>query len=116
MNKPYRIKKNSEIDAIIKQRKVKGNPCFSIYQHEDSTQPRFRFALSVGRKYGRAVERNRIKRRLRMLVAEQKDNIGPSQQFIIVIKPAAKDLSYQDMRKQVIELMVKSKILENKHA
>lgn len=115
MNKLYRIKKNSEIDAIIKQRKVKGDPCFAIYQHENPDQPRFRFALSVGRKYGRAIQRNHIKRRLRMIVAEQRANISNNQQFVIVIKPAAKNLSYQDMRKQVIALMVKSRILENKY-
>ena len=50
-----------------------------------------------------------------MIVAEQRANISNNQQFVIVIKPAAKNLSYQDMRKQVIALMVKSRILENKY-
>jgi len=43
MKKVYRIKKSSEIDAIFKGKKVKGDSCFAIYQSDDVNGIHFRF-------------------------------------------------------------------------
>ena len=113
MKKRYRIKKNSEIDAIFKKKIVKGDSYFAIYQSDDASGIHFRFALSIGKKYGNAVARNLIKRRIRMIVSELKDQFANSKLFVIVIKPAANILSYQDMETKLTALFKKSKLTEN---
>lgn len=113
MNKRYRIKKNSEIDAIFKQKVVKGDSYFAVYQSDDPTNEHFRFALSIGRRYGNAVERNLAKRRIRMIIAELKDVMYKSKLFVIVIKPKAAELSYQDIKSKLTVLLKKSKLMEN---
>ena len=115
MKKRYRIKKNSEIDAIFKQKIIKGDGYFVIYQKNDLDQTHFRFALSIGRKYGKAVDRNLAKRRIRMIVSEQKERIFPNKQFVIVIKPLASSLNYQEIKTKLIDLMIKSKLMETTH-
>lgn len=114
MKKEYRIKKNSEIDAIFKKKAQKSNSYYAIYQSSDPQSSHFRFALSIGKKYGNAVKRNLSKRRIRMIVTEQSNNIKSDACFVIVIKPKSNVLTYQEMKLHVIELMKKSKLLENK--
>ncbi len=116
MKKAYRIKKSSEIDAIFKNKKSKNNQFYGIYQKNNPNQPHFRFAMSIGKKYGNAVERNLAKRRIRMIILEFSKSFKKNIDFVIVIRPQSKALSYQEMRQNLLELLQKSKITENKHA
>lgn len=115
MKKRYRIKKNSEIDAIFSQKRVKGNAYFLIYRTENAMNSNFRFALSIGKRYGNAVERNLAKRRVRMIVSEYKDAFKNDASFVVVIKPKSKPLTYQEMRRHLLTLFEKSRIMENRH-
>ncbi|MBU1092872.1 MAG: ribonuclease P protein component [Firmicutes bacterium] len=113
MNKRYRIKKSSEIDAIFKVKRVKSDSYFAIYQSEDSSGDHFRFALSIGKKYGNAVARNLAKRRIRMIVSEMSTQFIKNKLFVVVVKPLVHDLSYQEMMDKLIILFKKSKLMES---
>lgn len=116
MKKEYRIKKSSEIDAIFKNKHSKNNQFYGIYQKSNTDQSHFRFAVSIGKKYGNAVERNLSKRRIRMIVLEFSKSMKQHIDFVIVIRPASKALNYQQMRQNLLELFKKSKIMENEDA
>ena len=113
MKKQYRIKKQSEIDAIFNNKKATGNMYFSVFLKEN-TNNYFRFGLSIGKKYGNAVSRNKIKRQIRSIVRLNKTEIIGGYDFIIVIKPQANRLTYQEIEEQIIGLLKKQKIMENK--
>ncbi len=116
MKKEYRIKKSSEIDAIFKYRKAKGNQNYSLHQKPNESNQHFRYAMSIGKKYGNAVERNLAKRRIRMIVLEFSETFKKHIDFVIVIKPVSKVLTYQEMRENLLSLFKKSKLMENEHA
>ena len=65
MKKEYRIKKSKEIEEVLKNKKYASNPYFTIYIKENNENHHFRYAISVNKKIGKAVVRNRIKRLLR---------------------------------------------------
>lgn len=110
----YRIKKTSEIDAIFKKRKTVGNMYFVIYINQRSDDHNFRFALSIGKKYGKAHERNLMKRRIREIIRIYKDEIPEKLEFIVVIKPKARELTYQMIKENLDKLMIKGKIIKRK--
>lgn len=111
MKKKYRIKKYSEIDAIFKTRNGVGDRFFVIYQGE-SEENNFRFALTIGKKYGNAVKRNLIKRQIRMVIYEIHHLIKHTQ-FVIVIKPLASTLSFQEIKQKIIKLMKKGNLMKD---
>lgn len=113
MKKEYRIKKYSEIDAIFKFRHMKSDAYFSIYQAINQNAKHFRFALSIGKKYGNAVKRNKVKRQIRMIIQTLHPHIVADRDFVIVIKPKASVLSFDQIEHSVVTLLKKSKLLEN---
>lgn len=112
MKKEYRIKKSDEIQRLIKRRKTVGDRYFVLYYYKNHENVNFRYALSVPKKYGNAVQRNLMKRRLREIIkVNEFDN---KSEFFIVVKPKANNLSFSEIKKLLEKLFVRAKILGEK--
>ncbi|MGD0983269.1 MAG: ribonuclease P protein component [Acidimicrobiales bacterium] len=61
-------------------------------------------AFAVPRRVGTAVERNRCRRRLRAVVAENTASI-PAGTYLVAIDQGISDLPFQELRARVIEAM-----------
>ena len=64
-----------------------------------------RIGFSVSKKYGKAVQRNRIKRQLRHAAAEQKDTFSPGYDYVFVVRRAAAGQSYPQLMGQMARLL-----------
>ena len=109
MKKKYRIKDSNRIQSILNTRRKKADGFFSVYV-SDNTLEHFRYALSVGKKFGNAVERNKVKRRIRMILKDHVDETIPQDVFII-IRPQASKLSFQSIEKKLLKLLNAHKII-----
>jgi len=63
-----------------------------------------RVAFAIPRKVGTAVERNRVRRRLRAIVAEATVLI-PAGAYLIGTEQGVRDLSFQELEARMIEAM-----------
>lgn len=107
MNNKFILKKK-EIDLIFRFKKNVKNYFFTLYYFKNNNLAHFKFALSISKKYGKAHERNLIKRRLRMILRYYMSYIDSKASFVLVIKPSAKKLNFLELEKKVLILFKKS--------
>ena len=104
MRKELRIKKSQEFSEIMKHRRFYSSPVMTIYV-KPKAQERNRVGLSVGKKVGNAVMRNKVKRQLRMMVQETytfEENFDT----IILVRDKFVEESYES-NKKVLEMLLK---------
>lgn len=112
MKKEYRVKKSSVIERIVKTRKSTGDRYFVVYKKENHDNNHFRVAVSVTKKYGNAVMRNKIKRQVREIVFKM--DIQSKFDVFIVIKNSANKLSFNEIKTSIEKLVNRQKIIEVK--
>ena len=105
MNKQYRLKKTFEIEKLVKKRISVGNAYFVMYFNHSSTNST-RVAISVSKKLGNAVVRNKEKRIIREIVRKNL-NLISSLDILIVQKYKAMELNFEEKEKEIIRLFNK---------
>ena len=104
MRKLYVVKDSKEFEKIIKNGKVVKNKSYVIY-HMNNNLPYNRYVISVGKKIGNAVHRNKYKRRIRAIIDNSKKDYINSQDYIIILRGSAKDKDYQSLEKDFLTLI-----------
>ena len=112
MKKQYRVKKNQEIELIIKEKKFFSNQFFTVYKKNNPETSNFRYAISVGKKIGNAVVRNKIKRQVTSIIDNLNLNINSNTDVFIIVRPAVKDIEFLKMKSQLEYLFNKQKLLQ----
>lgn len=110
MKKKYRIKSNSDIQSLMRKNQTVGNSYFIVYYSENHDNINFRFAIAVSKKYGNAVERNLMKRRVREII--RLSEIKQNYDFFIIAKLKAKTLNFNDIKLNITKLLKKANILK----
>ena len=67
--------------------------------------------MTVSRKVGKAVRRNKLRRRLRELFRTRRPEIGHGWDIVVVARPGAAELDFDQLRSTVIALWKKLGIL-----
>ncbi|MBO8155627.1 MAG: ribonuclease P protein component [Bacillaceae bacterium] len=114
MRKAYRIKKNKEFQEVFQKGKSFANRQLVLYFYPKRNQNHFRVGLSVGKKLGNAVVRNRIKRYLRQAFMELEKDIKQEYDFVVIARKPAVDLDFHQLKKSLIHVLGKTNMLSRK--
>ncbi|MFK2826557.1 ribonuclease P protein component [Bacillus sp. B190/17] len=109
MKKTFRIKKDRDFQSVFKGGQSFANRQFVIYMYKSNLQVPFRIGLSVSKKIGNAVTRNRIKRHIRHSFTELKEEILPGYEFIIIARKPAADMNGNEVKKSLIHVLKRAK-------
>ncbi|WP_246944317.1 ribonuclease P protein component [Bacillus pinisoli] len=114
MNKQYRIKKNEDFQAVFQKGASTANRQFVIYVKDQPNQSSFRIGLSVSKKIGNAVVRNRIKRLIRQVMFEFKDSIKEGKDLVIIARKPTADMDYHEVKSSLEHVCKRAKILQRR--
>lgn len=112
MKKRYRIKKEKEFQAIIQKKQSFANRNFVVYIAQNGDEDHFRVGISVGKKIGNAVMRNRVKRQIRQGIFELKDQIDEKYRFILIARPSITQLSTAEVKKNIYHVLNLANIIK----
>lgn len=99
LSKIHRVVKNEEFQRIIGAKNYVTNASFSLY-YTVKHQENGRYGISVGKKLGGAVERNKIKRQVRMMLTEL-SSFKETFDAIIMVRQGYLKQDYQSNKKDL---------------
>ena len=113
MRKSYRVKSEKDFQQVFESGDSVANRAFVIYVVEKPENKHFRVGISVGKKVGHtAVTRNRLKRYIRAVIDEEKLQINPNVDFLIITRPYARDFNIVKVRKNLLHALALAHIIE----
>ena len=104
MKKKFIVKDSKDFAKIIKTGQCKKNSSFIIHTMNNNLNYD-RYGISVSKKLGNAVYRNKYKRRIRNIVDNYKKSYINKQDYIIILRKSGTEKSFQELEKNFFELM-----------
>lgn len=111
MKKINIIKKSQDFERIIKNNKSFRTKFFYIYieKHEESI---YHFGLSVGKKVGNAVMRNKFKRQIKEIISEK--DYQKNFECIIIVRKEVNNANFSEIKQDLHYAFEKLKIVKEK--
>jgi ribonuclease P protein component len=97
LDKFHTVKKNFEFSNIIHNGKFVKNESYAIY-YKDNKLDYYRFGISVSKKLGNAVQRNKYKRQVRFIIDKYKKYYQNGMDYIIIIRNGRDDFAQKDIK------------------
>jgi ribonuclease P protein component len=94
--RPGRISRSAEFERVYRHGRSTANRHLVLYAFPNESTERPRLGLSVSRKVGGAVERNKVKRLLREAFASAEAGLRPGHDLVVVARPAAGELAERE--------------------
>ncbi len=107
-----RLSRSGDFDRVYREGNSRGNRFLVLYsfaRREDESSDGSRLGLSVGRKIGKAVTRNKVKRAIRESFWELSDGLQAGHDYVVVARPGVEGLLERDgqegLRSSLAELV-----------
>ena len=97
------IKSSDEYTEIITTGKSIKNKCYSIYYRNNNNKNRY--GITIPKKLGIAVLRNKTKRRVKNIIDKNKKSIQNGYDYVIIVKKGILELTYIEMERELLSLI-----------
>lgn len=111
MQKEFRLTQRADFNKIYRFGRSSANRQFVIYVMPHAGTEHFKCGISISKKIGNAVMRNRLKRQIKEIVRHESDQIIRHVQFIIIVRKPAVGLDYVQLRHSLIHILRKARLL-----
>ena len=113
MKKLNIIKKQEEINNVIKNGKVFRSKYFFVYSIYNKDNKYYRFCVCVSKKLGNAVVRNKNKRQIKDIIDKSNFVFSRNYDYVIILKKEINLVSYEDKKKELLEILCKLEGVKN---
>ena len=104
MNKEKILKKSEDFTKIINTNQKVKSKYFSIYYQKSEKN---HYGITVPKKIGHAVTRNKIKRQIKNIIYNNEKDIQQCFNYVIIIKEASLKLDFSGLEKELIYIIKK---------
>jgi len=112
VNKECRLRKNKDFIKTYNKGKSFSNRYFVAVIKKNYGMP-LRIGFSISKKYGKAVQRNLMKRRLREIFRDCYPQLKKGYDLIIIVRKSADSLPFQEIKKNIHHLLLIAKMMKN---
>jgi len=91
-----RLSRSAEFERVYRHGRSTANRHLVLYAFANTAATRPRLGLSVSRKVGNAVQRNKVKRLLREAFAHAEPRLSAGQDVVLVARPPAGELAERE--------------------
>ena len=105
MKKKLIVRNNRDFETIINTGICKKNQSFIVHSKKNNLSYD-RFGISVSKKLGNAVFRNKYKRKIRAILDIYKKNYIKNQDYIIILRKGALNKSFDEIKNELINLLM----------
>lgn len=109
-----RLSKREDFKRVFQFGKSVANREFVCYTLHNPEVERFRMGVSVSKRIGNAVVRNRVKRLIREVVRIQEEQIPDHLDLVIIARSPARHLDFHGVKRSLNHLFWKGKILRQR--
>ena len=102
--KKYRIRKNNEYRVVYKRGKSFSNELLVLYIYGNKLNYN-KIGVSVSKKVGKSVIRNRVRRLIYETYRLNSDNMKQGYDLVFIARNPSKDKSYYEIEKALINLL-----------
>jgi len=110
-SKRGRLSRSAEFDRVFRQGRSQGNRVLVLHVFPRGEEGEPRLGLSVSRRVGGAVDRNKVKRLLREAFAREAEHLPPGQDVVVVARPEARVVAEREgldgIRRALAELIAR---------
>ena len=108
------MKSEKDFQRVFQEGNSKANRQFVIYKLPKKNQQHFRVGISVGKKIGNAVIRNKIKRRIRHALMElnKEYSIKKDLDFIVIVRHPVRNMTFKEIKSSLLHVLSLSNILK----
>lgn len=111
MKSNYYLKKDRDFTRVYQKRKTYGNRNFTLYLRKNDL-PYTRVGFSISKKVGKAVVRNKCKRRLRELFQKHRESVVPGYDLVFVVKAGTGSISFKKLESAFLHILRISRLLK----
>jgi len=110
LKKSYRVKKEKDFKALFDAGHSVANRKFVVYMLEKE-QKHFRVGISVSKKLGNAVVRNRIKRKIRHVLMQHQKHLVQAD-FVVIARKGVEELDYHQVEQNLLHVLKIAKLYQ----
>ncbi|GGE06137.1 ribonuclease P protein component [Marinithermofilum abyssi] len=111
MQKQYRLKRRNDFRRAFRTGSSAANRQFVVYRSPRREKGPVRVGISVSRKVGNAVTRNRIKRLVKEVVRQWVDDLPANTDLIIIARNPAAEMDYHQIQSSLRHVFHRAQLL-----
>ncbi|MEK4848938.1 ribonuclease P protein component [Paenibacillus sp. FSL H7-0756] len=112
MRKSLRLRNRADFSRVYRHGKSFANHQYVVYWFPRREVERFRVGISVSKKVGNAVVRNRMRRLVKEIVRHHEAEIAGNLDIVFIVRKGALSKDYAELEKSVLHVLRKAKLLK----